>query len=795
MASRTRVHLIRSAAVAGCLLLSCAALVAQQQISIREAASRRPSDFAPVHQGKDVLVTGTVTGKAISLLDYAHLGITDGEGHGLTIEDYYDQLVKFEPGDRLQVQGRIGKRGGVPVVRPTEIRLISHTEPPAAYDVTTEELNSPRYLGLWVTTQAEVIEVGEDASGDYLVVGDPGSMVKVFLPKRNHNDYNSLAQFAPRDRVRITGLASQYCPIPPYDRMFQVLVAGADSVVLVNRRWLIPPGILLLSVVLLVAALGVWLYRERRVREHRENIRALHGLAESVIAAGSPSEILDRLRAALPRIFGMTGVTYYIYREAERTMERVASPETAIPPFFLDSPPDPITGGAAICIRNRTLLVVPETHKSPFFSSSEQDLLPRSVIFVPMFWQSELMGVLQLQHDTEARSFNIDQQTAVQHLANQIATSLKLLEQRSIREQLFRSEKLAASGQLISGVAAELGAPIDGIVTAAGQLLSRSTDKRLRRDLSIIAEQARKASEIVTRLVSFANADKTQPKPIDVNSILAGLIDFREREWKLKEIELVNRVSADRMYVTAAQGQLEQVFLSLILRAEQALGDAAERRLSLASSELAGRVVVEIAFTAPKPTEAIDMLNPNPDGAAGVDVSRAIIRAYGGELRSGGSRKGQKFEVELPAARQREVVSGAGEEAPAVSERSLTALLVEPDPIVRRQLLLMVTARGHRVVPVAQAEQAVEMVPRLRFDVVFCSVRLPGLNWVEFFERARHLVGCFVLVTEGSDPELSRTFESGDGYVLTKPINDGEVKTLLSTIARRDLKREAKPAG
>jgi len=187
-------------------------------------------------------------------------------------------------------------------VRPTEIRLISHTEPPAAYDVTPEELNSPRYLGLLVTTQAEVIEVGENASGDYLVVGDPGSMIKVFLPKRARDDYNSLAQFAPRDSVRITGLASQYCPIPPYDRMFQVLVAGADSVVLVNRRWLIPPGILLLSVVLLIAALGVWLYRERHVREHRESIRALHGLAESVIAAGSPSDILDRLRTALPGI-------------------------------------------------------------------------------------------------------------------------------------------------------------------------------------------------------------------------------------------------------------------------------------------------------------------------------------------------------------------------------------------------------------------------------------------------------------------------------------------------------------
>ena len=53
-------------------------------------------------------------------------------------------------------------------------------------------------------------------------------------------------------------------------------------------------------------------------------------------------------------------------------------------------------------------------------------------------------------------------------------------------------------------------------------------------------------------------------------------------------------------------------------------------------------------------------------------------------------------------------------------------MLLEPDETSQRQLLTMLTSRGYRVVPVSTPEIALDLAQRLRFDIVFCSIRLPG---------------------------------------------------------------------
>jgi DNA-binding response OmpR family regulator len=97
-------------------------------------------------------------------------------------------------------------------------------------------------------------------------------------------------------------------------------------------------------------------------------------------------------------------------------------------------------------------------------------------------------------------------------------------------------------------------------------------------------------------------------------------------------------------------------------------------------------------------------------------------------------------------------------------------LVVEPDAAVQRQLLVALSAKGSRVIPIAQAEEAAALVERTRFDVVFCADSLGGASWVELYERVRPRVGAFVLLTEGFEAEMVQSFPDGEVLVLRKPV-------------------------
>jgi signal transduction histidine kinase len=445
----------------------------------------------------------------------------------------------------------------------------------------------------------------------------------------------------------------------------------------------------------------------------------------------------------------------------------------------IEMPPNGLPGGAVACFRNHSLLSVPDVRRSPYVKTGGKPHLPRSAMFVPLFAQHDVVGVLELSNASKPGYFTPEEQAAAQHLANQVAASLKLQEQQSMREQLFRTEKLAATGQLISGVASELRAPLESIVQLANSLIAYRGRVAPERDLRLLAGESQRASEIVSRLVSFARPEDAAPRLVDVNALVGGLMEFRAPEWKALGLRVQNRLSPEPAPILGAQAQMEQVFLNLLVHAEQRAAEAATTALTVSSSIFAQRVLVDITYSTSlteerKGAEALE------EGALGLGVCKGIIQSHGGEITFHARSGTACFDVELPVAQpEREGLASAETRKPA---RPLTIMLVDSGG--QRQLVGMLAARGHRVVPVA-FEEAVELAQRLRFDAVLLATRAGGPNWSELQERVQTHVPAFVLVSDGNDPDLAQSFEKSECHLLVRPIQESDLARVLKTIEER----------
>jgi GAF domain-containing protein len=759
-------------------LVSALARAQTTTLKLEDVNVRNSLDFAPKHVHEKVTVTGIVNAPPFHFPAYSLLTMeAQGFGAVLRVTDRDTRLDAFRPGDEIQADGTIEAFAGMAVIVPERIAKIGPKPPPAPRDLSVAELQSNQYLGRRVRTEARIAVVSETGNGAYLDIEAP-DLVRIFLP-RAPGQAPSFSGFAKGDVVQVTGVAYQYCQLAPFNRHYQVLVNGPGDLSRKDRN--LPPLALVgaLGGVLLV---GFFLWsRERRLRHQRETLRKTYELGEQILGASSAASILQTIAKSLPAILGVTGVELYTYNRAAKTLDEVAEDAATQVSISLSSPPGGTQAGAVACFHYRTLLVIPDIDRSPFpLTASDGDTPPRSLLFVPMFAQGEVIGVLELDQDDRVRDFSADEQELAQHLGNQIGVAIRLLDQRSVQEQLFRTEKLAAVGRLISGVVNELQTPLASISELALRAVERTRSSAAEREVLAIAAEAKKAAAMVARLVSFAAAEQGEARPVSISALLRTLIEFREGDWKASGIRVRDLTTREPLFVLGSQGQLEQVFLNLFVHAEQSLAEVPQKVITIRTSVLAKRLLVEIGFSAPaesrKPEET----------AAVLGVTRSVIAGHGGEVRLiDKNNTDPRFEVELPVTvKDRSGVTLQSSSNGHVLElsRRMTALVIEPDEAAQRQILALLSTRGFRVVPVNNSDTGLDMAQRMRFDAAFCSVHAPGLNWVELSERMQSRVGAFVLLSDGYDSELCADFEDDERFVLAKPVQEPELERVLRSL-------------
>ncbi len=528
----------------------------------------------------------------------------------------------------------------------------------------------------------------------------------------------------------------------------------------------------------------LWWIRERRMSRQRQRTRALYALSGEVNAAASVEEMLRLLLGKLPGISEASAARLYLYNAASGNLEQVTSPldpEPAVIPVHAAA--GPITTACALCFRNRAPFTIRDARRSPFQSAGDPEK-PRSVLCVPMLAGEDLLGVLEIDYPYAGRRFSLDEKAAAQQLANQIATSQKLLIQQSLREQLFRNEKVAAAGELIAGMTAQIEAPLESIARRARRLENRQHPADP--EVVAMAQEAETTSGLVRQLVELAGPGRTSTSVVDLNLLLAGIIEDRQQDWRARGLRVDRVLSLDRLSVQAVPGQLEYAVSQVLSLAGECAAGNAEKIMTIGSHVLPKRACVEIACAAD--ARESDPKTGAQDAAvlesAGFRVARGILESHGGQLRWTGAPLA-RFDLDLPLADTARPAPAVEVKRPLQVVSTMTALVVEPDDAARKRLVALLSEYGHRVVPVSNVEEAADLVRRLSFPLVLCSAQLPGSRWVDFFESVRHRVGSFVLTIEGHEPDLEQALQGSHVLVLGKPVEPRQLDQVLDSVSQR----------
>jgi two-component system NtrC family sensor kinase len=374
--------------------------------------------------------------------------------------------------------------------------------------------------------------------------------------------------------------------------------------------------------------------------------------------------------------------------------------------------------------------------------------------------------------------------------------------ERELRVRLMESDRLAAVGELVAGVAHEVNNPLSSI-SAFAQLLLRDTalTPAQRESIEVIRGETLRASQVVKDLLAFARRSEPQSAPLDLNSVVGRTLRMRQYQFNEASVRVETDLARDLPSVMGDARQLQQVCLNLLTNAVQAMspGGGLLRVRTYQANDL---VRLEVQDTGPGIAvdarahifEPFFTTKKEGEGTGlGLSVSYGIVTTHGGAIEVVESGPGgTTFRVTLPAASVLATTQEKEREIATIALRSPLAgiklLFVDDEPALRSGMQAFGEMRGFTVLTASDGVAALETARSTGVDAVVCDLRMPGMDGYAFHEQLRQerpgLAARTVFITGDVVGTPSSRSSVARQPVLTKPFAFDKIEEALIAVMR-----------
>ncbi|MFW5959773.1 MAG: response regulator [Chitinivibrionales bacterium] len=351
---------------------------------------------------------------------------------------------------------------------------------------------------------------------------------------------------------------------------------------------------------------------------------------------------------------------------------------------------------------------------------------------------------------------------------------IDITERKKFQEQLSRSERLEATGQLAGGIAHDFNNMLGGIINMS-ELLKQNFDNPLRRNeyLEMILETASRASDLTTNMLTFARQDTIRKKPCSINKAINQAIDLLEHSID-KRVDIRKNLNAESTIVKGDISQLQNMLLNLGINSSHAIDKNGIIEFSTGTVELSSTYCTKSGFDlkpgkhiridvkdngcgiAPEHTDHIfePFFTTKEKGKGtglGLSAVYGIVKSHYGEINlESSSGEGTLFSIHLPVSEE-SIESGDRENfTPAYGHGRI--LVADDDRVIRRAAVLILEKYGYSIVTAEDGNETLEIFKKENkdLDLVVMDIQMPGKDGKECFFRMKEI-----------DPEVKVILSSG----------------------------------